>query len=101
MHRDQLGVEPICQTLDVSASAYYQRATGERSARALADERLTGRIRDVHDKNYECYGYRRVHAQLVRDGEQAGRDQVARLMRSAGIEGAKLGSVESSYAKPG
>jgi putative transposase len=89
MHRDQLGVEPICQTLDVSASAYYQRATGERSARALADERLTGRIRDVHDKNYECYGYRRVHAQLVRDGEQAGRDQVARLMRSAGIEGAK------------
>ena len=89
MHRDQLGVEPICQTLDVSASAYYQRATGERSARALADERLTGRIRDVHDKNYECYGYRRVHAQLVRAGEQAGRDQVARLMRSAGIEGAK------------
>ena len=89
MHRDQLGVEPICQTLDVSASAYYQRATGERSARALADERLTGRIRDVHDKNYECYGYRRVHAQLVREGEQAGRDQVARLMRSAGIEGAK------------
>jgi putative transposase len=89
MHRDHFGVEPICTELDVSASAYYQRATGERSARALADERLTGRIRDVHGKNYECYGYRRVHAQLVREGEQAGRDQVARLMRSAGIEGAK------------
>jgi putative transposase len=89
MHRDQLGVEPICQTLDVSASAYYQRATGERSARAVADERLTGRIRDVHAKNYECYGYRRVHAQLVRECERTGRDRVARLMRSAGIEGAK------------
>ncbi|MGA8718179.1 MAG: IS3 family transposase, partial [Solirubrobacteraceae bacterium] len=36
-----------------------------------------------------CYGYRRVHAQLVREGENAGRDQVARLMASAGIEGAK------------
>ena len=89
MHRDQLGVEPICQTLDVSASAYYQRATGERSARAVEDERLTGRIREVHGANYECYGYRRVHAQLVREGENAGRDQVARLMASAGIEGAK------------
>jgi putative transposase len=89
MHRGQLGVEPICTELDVSASAYYQRATGERSDRAVADERLTGRIRDVHAKNYECYGYRRVHAQLVREGERAGRDQVARLMRSAGIEGAK------------
>ena len=87
MHRDQLGVEPICQTLDVSASAYYQRATGERSERAVENERLTGRIREVHGANYECYGYRRVHAQLVREGEAAGRDQVARLMGSAGIQG--------------
>jgi putative transposase len=89
MHRDQFGVEPICQTLDVSASAYYQRATGERSARRVADERLTGRIRDVHGANYECYGYRRVHAQLIREDESAGRDQVARLMRLAGVVGAK------------
>ena len=89
MHRDQLGVEPICRTLDVSASAYYQRATGERSARVVEDARLTGRIREVHEANYECYGYRRVHAQLIREDEHAGRDQVARLMASAGIQGAK------------
>ena len=89
MHRDQLGVEPICQTLDVTASAYYQRASGERSDRVVEDERLTGRIREVHEANYECYGYRRVHAQLIREDEHAGRDQVARLMRCAGIQGAK------------
>lgn len=88
-HRERFGVEPICEVLGVSASAYYQRATGERSDRAVEDERLTGRIREVHEANYECYGYRRVHAQLVREGESAGRDQVARLMRSAGIQGAK------------
>ena len=40
-HRERFGVEPICQTLDVSASAYYQRATGERSARRVEDERLS------------------------------------------------------------
>jgi putative transposase len=88
-HRDRFGVEPICRTLDVSASAYYQRRTGERSARSLEDERLTGEIRRVHKQNYECYGYRRVHAALVREGETAGRDQVARLMVKAGIRGAK------------
>jgi putative transposase len=88
-HRERFGVEPICRTLGVSASAYYQRATGERSSRRREDERLTGRIRKVHKDNYECYGYRRVHAALAREGESAGRDQVARLMREAGLRGAK------------
>jgi len=73
----------------VSASAYYQRRTGERSARAVEDERLTARIRETHRRNYEAYGYRRMHAQLVREDETAGRDQVARLMGSAGVVGAK------------
>jgi hypothetical protein len=29
--RGRFGVESICRLLDVSASAYYQRATGQRS----------------------------------------------------------------------
>ena len=54
--REDFGVEPICRTLGVSASAYYQRAQGERSARAVEDERLLGLIRQVHAANYEAYG---------------------------------------------
>ena len=50
------GVEPICQTLGVSASAYYRRASGERSDRAVADERLLAQIRRVHEANYESQG---------------------------------------------
>ena len=88
-HRERFGVEPICEVLDVSASAYYQRATGERSARSVEDERLTCRIREVHEQNFECYGYPRVWHELRRQGEQAGRDRVARLMRQEGIRGAK------------
>ena len=99
-HRDHFGVEPICQTLDVSASAYYQRKTGERSDRSVEDERLTGRIREVHGANYECYGYRRVHAQLVREGEAAGRDWVARLMASHGIQGAKRAGSRGGRRSP-
>jgi putative transposase len=88
-YRGRFGVELICRTLGVSASAYYQRASGERSARRSEDERLTVKIRRLFNENYECYGVRRMHAALVRDGERAGRDHVARLMRAAGIKGAK------------
>src|SRR3954453_14531049 len=38
--RGRLGVEPICRTLDVSASAHYQRKIGLPSARVVEDGRL-------------------------------------------------------------
>ena len=88
-HRGRFGVEPICRTLGVSASAYYQRATGQRSARAVEDERLLGRIRDLHAANYYAYGYRRMWKALLRAGESAPRCRVQRLMRIHGIVGAK------------
>jgi putative transposase len=88
-HRERFGVEPICQALGVSASAYYERASGRRSHRALQDERLLGRIREVHEANYCAYGYRRTWKALLRAGEHVGRDRVKRLMRQNGIQGAK------------
>jgi putative transposase len=51
-HRARFGVEPICRTLGVSASAYYERASGRLSARRLEDERLLDRIRELHAANY-------------------------------------------------
>jgi putative transposase len=88
-HRERFGVEPICRTLDVSASAYYQRKSGKRSSRVLEDERLLARIREVHEANYCAYGYRRTWKALLRAGEQAPRCQIQRLMREHGIRGAK------------
>jgi putative transposase len=88
-HRGRFGVEPICRTLGVSASAYYQRATGRRSERVIDDERLLERIREVHAANYYAYGYRRTWKALGRAGEDVGRDRVKRLMRTNGIQGAK------------
>jgi transposase InsO family protein len=88
-HRGRFGVEPICRVLGVSASAYYQRATGRRSARVVEDERLLGRIREVHAANYYAYGSRRMWRALTRGGEQVGRGRVERLMRQHGIQGAK------------
>ena len=88
-HRGRFGVEPICWTLDVSASAYYQRATGERCDRVVEDERLLELIKTTHAANYFAYGYRRMWKALLRAGESVPRCRVQRLMRQHGIVGAK------------
>jgi putative transposase len=88
-HRGRFGVEPICRTLGVSASAYYQRRLAAPSARAVEDERVIERIREVHRANYEAYGYRRTWKALRRAGETPPRCRVQRLMRQHGIQGAK------------
>jgi putative transposase len=87
--RGRFGVEPICETLGVSASAFYQRSTGQRSARAVEDERLLELIRGIHERNYFAYGSWRMWKALRRAGEEVGRGHVERLMRSHGIQGAK------------
>jgi len=88
-HRERFGVEPICRTLEISASAYYRRRGGHRSARSIEDDRLLARIREVHEANYCAYGYRRMWIALRRQGEEVGRGRVQRLMKAAGIQGAK------------
>jgi putative transposase len=88
-HRARFGVEPICRTLDVSASAYYQRATGAKSVRRIQDERLLEVIERLHARNYGAYGYRKTWLALRRAGVWVGRDRVKRLMRAHGIQGAK------------
>jgi transposase InsO family protein len=82
-------VELTCRTLGVSQSAYYARRSGERFARAVEDDRLVERVRELHKANYEAYGYRRMWKTLLRAGESAGRDHVKRLMRDNEIQGAK------------
>jgi putative transposase len=88
-YRGRFGVEPICSVLGVSASAYYHRKTGARSQRVLDDERLLVLIRELPLANYEAYGSRKTWLALRRAGHEVGRDHVARLMRRAGIRGAK------------
>ena len=41
-HRERFGVEPVCRVLGVSASAYYQRASGQRSAVGLTPTATLG-----------------------------------------------------------
>ena len=86
-HQTEHPVETQCRVLGISVSGYWASLAREPSARALEDARLLGRIREFHAASRGTYGVRRIHVDLVEAGEQVGREQVARLMRSAGLKG--------------
>jgi len=90
-HREQFGVEPICETLQVAPSTYYAAVARPRSARRLRDEELKVEITRVHRENFGVYGIEKVWRQLHRDAIEVGRDRVARLMRDLGLTGVVRG----------
>jgi putative transposase len=90
-HRDRFGVEPICQTLQVAPSTYYTALSRPPSARQLRDDELKVEIARVHKENFDVYGTEKVWKQLRREGIEAGRDRVGRLMAELELEGAVRG----------
>ena len=81
-------ITTMCRVLGVSRSGFHAWQSRLPSARALEDQRLTERIREIHKANLKVYGSPRVHAELVLgDGERIGRKRVERLMRQAAISG--------------
>jgi putative transposase len=85
----RLGVEPICRVLQVAPSTYYAAKTRPPSARARRDAELIPQLVALWEDNYRVYGARKLWKAARRTGVDVGRDQVARLMRAAGIEGAR------------
>lgn len=84
--RNTWPVVRMCRVLEVSVSGFYDWLKRPPSPRAQADEQLTRRIRAVHERSRQTYGYLRVHAQLRDEGVRAGKHRVARLMRQAGLK---------------
>jgi putative transposase len=86
--RDTYGVEPICRTLQVAPSSYYAAKGRPPSARSVSDATLKDVIVRIHRAHFGVYGIRKVWRTLRRLGIEAGRDQVARLMRAVQLQGA-------------
>jgi len=72
----------------VAASTYYAAKNRPASARAVRDAELRPALRALWKQNYCVYGARKLWKAARRAGYDVGRDQVARLMRAEGIEGA-------------
>ncbi len=71
----------MCRMLNVSRSAYYEWKDRPPSATTARRERLKQMITAVFDANHGTYGYRRVHAVLVRSDEHVSAELVRDLMR--------------------
>jgi putative transposase len=76
----------MCEWLGVSKSGYYEWRTRPESAAAHRRALLKIKISALFDANNEEYGYRRMHAVLVRGGERCCPELVRDLMRELGLE---------------
>ena len=79
-------VVQMCEWLEVSKSGYLRMevAAGKRDT-AKRRELLKIKIRALFEANNGEYGYRRLHAALVRGGERCRAELVRRLMRELGL----------------
>jgi putative transposase len=85
---DGVPVAVACRVLHVSTSGYYEWRERPPSPRAVADEALRAQIVEIHAMSRGSYGAPRVYSELrLGRGVRCGRKRVARLMRSAGLQG--------------
>jgi putative transposase len=74
-------VAMMCRILGVSRSGYYEWERRSVSASALRRLELAGVVKDKFIASGRTYGYRRVHAELLREGVVVDDDTVRALMR--------------------
>jgi putative transposase len=86
-NRDEFGVEPICDTLQVAPSTFYDNKKRVPSARAVRDAVMMPILLTLFEANYSVYGVRKLWVAAKRAGHVIGRDQVGRLMQQLGIQG--------------
>jgi len=107
VHKNRFGVEAMCRVLSehgvpIAPSTFYAARTRTPSARARRDEAVLAEIRRVHGDETigrRLYGVRKVWRQLRREADRGEhpelgpvpRCQVERLMRRAGLRGARRG----------
>jgi putative transposase len=95
-HREEHGVEPICEQLPIAPSTYYERKAREADPsllpdRVVRDAGLREDIERVWKENFGVYGARKVWRTLIREDKDVARCTVERLMREMGLQGVVRG----------
>jgi transposase InsO family protein len=97
MHREKFGVEAICRILSatecgfITSRGYRAAKNRPASARSVRDEMLAEEVQRIHQANYSVYGVRKMWHAMRHAGWNVGRDQIARLMKIAGLQGVRRG----------
>jgi putative transposase len=84
-HRPLFSVRAMCRCLRIHPSGFYAWLKAPMSERANEDARQTDLLRDAWKDSGKVYGYRKLHDDLVYQGETCCPNLVARLARLAGI----------------
>ena len=85
----QRSIRLLCRVVGASRSGYCAWRTRPTATRVRADRLLTGQLRRIHAHSRQTSGSPHVRAALRERGEVVGRRRVARLMRRAGLRGAR------------
>ena len=85
-HRPLFSVRAMCRCLRIHPSGFYAWLKNPLSARAKEDARQTELIRKAWQASGRVYGYRKLHDDLLDQGETICPNRVARLARLAGIK---------------
>ena len=84
-HRAVWPVRVLCSVLEVSASGFYEWLGRQPSQRSVANDKLSGLIRQSFEASDRTYGSRRVWRDVLAWGGRCGINRVARLMQAAGL----------------
>jgi len=85
-HRPQFRVRTMCRCLRIHPSGFYAWIKEPLSTRAREDVRQTALIRTAWQDSGKVYGYRKLHDDLLDQGEACCPNRVARLAKLAGIK---------------
>lgn len=75
----------MCRWAGVSRSGYYAWRRRGLSEQEKRRDELAVLIRYFFDQSHQTYGYRRIHAILVRNGIEAGSELVRKIMLQEGL----------------
>lgn len=85
-HRPLFSVRAMCHCLRIHPSGFYAWLKNPLSKRAQEDERQTKLITAAWEESGKVYGYRKLHDDLLDQGETCCPNRVARLAGLAGIK---------------
>lgn len=85
-HRGQFSVRAMCRCLRIQPSGFYAWLQVPLSNRVMEDKRQTKMLLNAWTDSGKVYGYRKLHDDLLEQGESICANRVARLTQLAGIK---------------
>jgi len=84
-HAEKFSIEKMSRVFNISRAGYYRFIAMKPSQRALENEKLLLKIKEIHNISRQTYGSPRICAELQAEGAVCSRKRVARIMKKFGI----------------